>query len=104
LAKRRPALYEATMDRTWLVPLLAVLRPVSRLLPGLTIPGRDVFSARRQVDVRADVRGHLTAKRRSLHAHKSQRTGGIRTVQVLLALPKPLAKRVLGTEWFTRVP
>ena len=102
LAASRPLLLEATLDRTWLVRLLRVLRPLSRWLPGLTIPGNDVFTSRTDT-VAVDVRPHLRAKRASLAAHASQRSGGIRTVSVLLALPGPLARRVLGTEWFTVV-
>ena len=100
LAARRPRLLEATMDRTWLVRLLRVARPVGAPLPGLTIPGDDVFSAREQITLRADVSGQVEAKRAALAAHASQRGGGIRTVSLLLALPRPLARRVLGTEWF----
>jgi len=102
LASSRPLLLEATLDRTWLVRLLAVLRPVSRFLPGLTIPGVDVFTCRAHV-MAVDVRPQLTAKRASLAAHASQSTGGIRTVALLLVLPVPLARRVLGTEWFVEV-
>jgi LmbE family N-acetylglucosaminyl deacetylase len=104
LAASRPVLLEATVDRTWLVRVLRVLRPLARLLPGLTVPGDEVFSRRDDVDVVVDVRPQLTAKRRSLAAHVSQRTGGVRTSALLLALPQPLARRALGTEWFVEVP
>jgi len=36
-------------------------------------------------------------------AHASQSSGGIRTVAILLALPRPLVGKVLGTEWFVEV-
>jgi LmbE family N-acetylglucosaminyl deacetylase len=104
LAASRPMLLEATLDRTWLVRLLRTVRPLARLLPGLTIPGNEVFSSRDDVSVAVDVRPQLAAKRRSLAAHGSQRTGGLRTSALLLALPGPLARRVLGTEWFVEVP
>lgn len=104
IARSRPRLLEATLDRTWLVPLLRLVRPFSRLLPGLTIPGEDVFTARRSVTLAVDVRAQLPAKLASLAAHASQRGGGIRTASLLLALPRPLARRVLGTEWFVEVP
>jgi LmbE family N-acetylglucosaminyl deacetylase len=103
LARSRPVLLEATLDRTWLVRLLRVVRPVARLLPGLTLPGDEVFSRREDVTLAVDVRPQLAAKRASLAAHASQRGGGLRTVALLLALPRPLAGRVLGTEWFVEV-
>jgi LmbE family N-acetylglucosaminyl deacetylase len=100
LAARRPLLLEATRDRTWLVRLLRVVRPIDRLLPGLTIPGADIYTARADVSMAVDVRRHVDAKRAALAAHASQTRGGIRTIGLLLALPRPLARRVLGTEWF----
>lgn len=104
LAACRPRLLEATVDRTWLVRLLRLVRPVSWLLPGLTVPGDDdVFTGRDAITLAVDVRQQLTAKRASLAAHASQRRGGVRTVAILLALPRPLARRVLGTEWFVEV-
>jgi LmbE family N-acetylglucosaminyl deacetylase len=104
LAASPPRLLEATLDRTWLTRLLTLVRPVSWLLPGLTVPGSEIFSRRDDVTVTVDVRAQLAAKRASLAAHASQRSGGIRTIAVLLALPLPVARRVLGTEWFVEVP
>lgn len=98
-----PRLLEATLDRTALVRVLRVLRPLARVLPGLTLPADDVFSAPREITHRVDVRDQLAAKRAALAAHASQRGGGVRTVAILLALPAPLARRVLGTEYFTEV-
>lgn len=103
LATSRPLLLEATRDRTWLVRLMRLLRPVSRLLPGLTIPGNEVFSCREAITTVVDVRPQLRAKRAALAAHASQATGGIRTIRILLALPGPVARWVLGTESFTEV-
>jgi LmbE family N-acetylglucosaminyl deacetylase len=102
-ATRPPQLLEATIDRTWLVRLFRVARPFARLLPGLTIPGEEVFTRRQAITLTVDVRAQLAAKRASLAAHSSQTGGGIRTVRILLALPRPLARRVLGTEWFLDV-
>ena len=104
LAVRRPLLLEATLDRTWLVRLLRVLRPLARLLPGLTLPGDDIFSARGEVTHAVDVRSQLDAKRAALAAHASQATGGVRTIAVLLRLPRPVARLVIGTEWFVEHP
>lgn len=103
LARRRPLLLEATRDRRGLVRLLRVLRPLGPLLPGLTLPSDDIYADPR--DVRAvDVRDAVPAKRAALAAHASQATGGVRTVRLLLALPGPWARRVLGREWFVEVP
>jgi LmbE family N-acetylglucosaminyl deacetylase len=103
IAVRRPVLLEATRDRTWLLRLLRVVRPVAGLLPGLTIPGDAVFTAPSDVTMTIDVGNQLDAKRAALAAHRSQATGGVRTVALLLALPRPLARRVIGTEWFREV-
>ncbi|HEU5035452.1 MAG TPA: PIG-L family deacetylase [Nocardioides sp.] len=103
LAASRPLLLEATLDRTWLVRLLRLVRPAERLLPGLTVPGDDVFTGRDAIDLAVDVRPQLAAKRAALAAHASQRRGGLRTAAILLALPGPLARRVLGTEWFVAI-
>lgn len=103
LAVRRPRLLEATLDRTWLARLFRVARPVARLLPGLTVPGDEVFTARSEITLAVDVRDQLDAKRAALAAHRSQAGGGLRTLALLLALPRPLARRLLGTEWFTEV-
>lgn len=104
LASRRPLLLEATLDRTWLVRIVRILRPLEALLPGLTLPGDDIFTARTDLSRRIDVRSHIDAKRAALAAHASQTSGGVRTVGLALALPGPLARRVLGTEWFHAVP
>ena len=104
LAARRPELLEATIDRTWLLPVLRALRPFARLLPGVTLPGDDIYSPREAISLQVDVRDHLDAKRAALAAHASQAGGGVRTVAVLLRLPAPVARRVLGSEWFRSIP
>lgn len=107
-AQRRPRLLEATRDRDALLRLVRIARPFARLLPGLTLPGDDIYTARAELErlpaERADVRAHLEVKRDALRAHRSQAGGGLRTVALLLALPHPLAVRVMGTEWFLVVP
>jgi LmbE family N-acetylglucosaminyl deacetylase len=104
LARRRPELWEATLDSTWLVRVLRVLRPFARLLPGLTLPGDEIYSRRSDVSVAVDVRAQWGPKRAALAAHGSQASGGVRTIALLLALPRPLGRRLLGTEWFRVVP
>jgi LmbE family N-acetylglucosaminyl deacetylase len=103
LARRRPLLLEATRDRTGLVRLLRVVRPLALLLRGVTLPGDDIYADPADV-VRVDVRDAVDAKRAALAAHASQGSGGVRTVRILLALPGPLARRVLGREWFVELP
>ncbi len=99
-----PVLLEATVDRTALLPVLHALRRLARVLPLPRIPVDDeVFTARGDLTHRVDVRPHLGAKRAALAAHGSQQGGGPRTVALLLALPGPLARRVLGWEWFVQV-
>lgn len=104
LATRRPALVEATMDRTWLVRGLRLVRPFVQLLPGITLPGPEIYSPRGPFLRKLDVRAQVAAKQAALRAHDSQTGGGIRTVGILAGLPGLLARRVLGTEWLLEVP
>ncbi len=106
LAARRPRLLEVTLDRTWLVRAVRLARPWGRLVPGIVLPGDDIYSRRADLTpaLTFDVRDRLPQKRAALAAHRSQAGGGVRTVAILLALPRPLARRVLGTEWFLEAP
>ncbi len=98
-----PVLLEATLDRTLVDRLFGLLRRVSRVvsLPALPDTSR-AYTARADLTHEVDVRAHLDAKLASLRAHATQTTGGDRprTLTVLLGLPRPLARRVLGREWF----
>ena len=49
---------------------------------------------------RVDVRPFADAKRAAIAAHRSQLGPGLRTLRMLLALPDPLFRAVLGREWF----
>lgn len=106
LAAKRPRLLEATLDRTWLLRAVRALRPLVRLLPSITLPGDYIYSSRAELtlSLTIDVRDQLSQKRAALAAHTSQTSGGVRTVAILLALPRPLAHRIMGTEWFLEVP
>jgi LmbE family N-acetylglucosaminyl deacetylase len=96
-----PVVLEATIDRTWFVRAVRLLRLLGRFLPVPELPDERVaYTAREKITHRVDVSGHLDAKRAALRAHLSQQGGGARTVALLLALPRPLARLVLGTEWF----
>jgi LmbE family N-acetylglucosaminyl deacetylase len=98
-----PVVLEATVDR-------ALLQRVARLMrwiPGIAglVPATRFATAYlppEQLTHRVDVRAHLRAKKASLAAHASQTTGGrgVRTVSLLLRLPDPLLRRVLGQEWY----
>lgn len=93
---------EATVDRRPLqriARILARIPRVRRLIPPDHFAG--TYTAHEDVTHRVDVRPHLEAKRGALAAHGTQAGGApVRTVQLLLALPRPLARRVLGREWF----
>jgi LmbE family N-acetylglucosaminyl deacetylase len=53
------------------------------------------------------VRRYIDAKRASMQAHASQATadgGADRTLAAFLRMPRPLYRRVFGTEWYRRRP
>ncbi|MFN8192859.1 MAG: PIG-L family deacetylase [Nocardioidaceae bacterium] len=98
-----PRVLEATVDRTSLVRLAAVMRWVPglrRLVPPDGFAGS--FTAREELTHCVDVRPSLAAKRAALRAHHSQAGGGssVRTAAALLRLPTPVLGLVLGREWF----
>lgn len=96
---------EATIDRRPLqriAALLARIPRVRRLIPADRFAGS--YTDHAQVTHRIDVRPQLEAKRAALAAHGTQAGGApVRTIQLLLALPQPVAKRVLGREWFREI-
>ncbi|WP_300683190.1 PIG-L family deacetylase [Nocardioides sp.] len=101
-----PVVLEATIDRDLLARAARALRRISALVPVPAMPELDhAFLPRSEITHRVDVRGHLSAKVASLRAHHSQSEGGttVRTLALLLRLPGPLRRRVLGTEWFREV-
>jgi LmbE family N-acetylglucosaminyl deacetylase len=95
---------EATIDRGRLVRVAQILRwipGVSRLIPASGFAS--AYVARAELTHQVDVRRQLRAKRAALAAHASQATGGVRTVALLLRLPRLLSGPVLGREWFVEV-
>ncbi|WP_395695259.1 hypothetical protein [Nocardioides sp.] len=65
---------------------------------------RHAYTARADLTHRIDVRAELGRKRAALRAHVSQQGGGgPRTVALLLRLPGPMARVVLGHEWSREV-
>ncbi len=101
-----PLLLEATIDRDLLLRAVRVLRAVATVLPMPYLPDlRTAFTPRAELTHRIDVRPHLEQKLAALRAHASQADSdeGVRTLALLLRLPAPVRRRVLGTEWFRQV-
>jgi LmbE family N-acetylglucosaminyl deacetylase len=91
---------EATVDRRL---IQRAVRLVS-WLPGLNVAAADfrtAYTESGRITHEIDVRAHWRAKRRAMQAHVSQAGGGVRTLAILLRLPGPLFRLVLGREWFT---
>jgi len=103
---RTPVLLEASVDRDRLERVARTMRR----LPGLAhlVPTDGFAESYLPRDVlthEVDVRDHLHRKCAALAAHRSQARGGmsLRTVRLLLSLPRPLRARVLGREWFREI-
>jgi len=98
-----PLVLEATLDRRLVQRAVRVVQAVPFVLPEVRAADFDhAYSA--AVTHRVDVRAHLAAKRAAMAAHASQATADSaqRTLALLLRLPGPVFRRVLGTEWFTQ--
>ncbi len=101
-----PLVLEATVDRELMLRATRVLRALARVLPVPHLPDvRTSFTPRAALTHRVDVRPHLEEKVCAMRAHHSQGGGGdgVRTLALLLRLPRGLRRRVLGTEWFREV-
>ncbi len=101
-----PVVLEATVDRRALLRAVRLLSVLGRVLPLPAIPDlRAAYTDPADLTHCVDVRDVLDAKRAAMRAHASQAGGdqGVRTLQLLLRLPRPLARRVLGREWFREV-
>lgn len=101
-----PVVLEATVDRRALLRGVLLLRSLSRFVRLPHLP--DLNSAYTDHDALThcvDVRGFLDAKRTAMRAHTSQASSneGARTLDLLLRLPRPVARVVLGREWFREV-
>jgi LmbE family N-acetylglucosaminyl deacetylase len=100
-----PAVLEATIDHDLIGRAERVLRRLGRVVPVPELPDlSEAYTARADLTHRVDVRRHLPARRASLRAHATQSTGAadgdVRTLALLLRLPWPLRRVVLGHEWF----
>jgi LmbE family N-acetylglucosaminyl deacetylase len=97
---------EATLPRETLMRVTRLLNRVGIRPGGMTAGDfADAYRARDEITHEIDVRPWLAAKRAALSAHASQASGGpdVRTVRLLSRLPDPLARKVLGREWFVEV-
>jgi LmbE family N-acetylglucosaminyl deacetylase len=105
-AARTPRVLQATLDRSRLRHAIRLLQ-LLRLVPPGTVTDRlsTWFAGPTEITHRIPVRRYADAKRAALACHASQATGGDgpRTTAILLALPKPLFRRVCGTEWFAEL-
>ena len=98
-----PLVLEATVARESLQRGVRLLNRVG-VRPG-GVRSEDLsaaFRPRAAITHEVDVRPWVAAKQRALAAHASQAAGGdnIRTVALLARLPRPVARAVLGREWF----
>jgi LmbE family N-acetylglucosaminyl deacetylase len=98
-----PVVLEATVDRG---PLHRIIRLIAKLpfVPSGLDPDRfaTAYTASQDLTHKVDVRPYIAQKRASMAAHASQASAdeGVRTLAMLLKLPKPLYRRALGHEWF----
>jgi LmbE family N-acetylglucosaminyl deacetylase len=101
-----PRVLEATVPRETLTRGVRLLNRVG-IRPGGMVVGdfADAYRSRAEITHEIDVKPWLTAKLGALAAHASQASGGadVRTVRLLSRLPRPLARVVLGREWFVEI-
>jgi LmbE family N-acetylglucosaminyl deacetylase len=94
---------EATADRALLQRVVRFLRRIRFLLPGLFIPSADqAYTARTDLTHVVDITETVDVKRAAIKAHASQSTApsGVRTLGLILRLPRPLYRRAFRREWF----
>ncbi len=98
-----PVVLEATIDRDVVRRGVRLLSLIRWVLPGLSIPSaQNTYTARRDITHRIDIRDELPVKRAAIAAHVSQATApsGVRTLRLILKLPRPVFARVFRYEWF----
>ncbi len=99
-------LLEATLPREPLARSVGVAHRFRNLVPALRGLDPDTWSVahtpRAEITHRVNVRDFTDAKRAALAAHASQSRADadVRTLQVLLALPRPVFRLMMGWEWF----
>jgi LmbE family N-acetylglucosaminyl deacetylase len=102
-----PQVFEATVPRDLLLRGIRLASKVYRFPPEFDPTSFErAFTASADITHRVDVRGHLDQKRASMAAHASQATAddGDRTLAAFLRMPKPLYRKVFGTEWYRLRP
>lgn len=102
-----PAVLQATAPREMLRRIVRIAAKVPGVLDVSDARRFDVaFSPAASITHRVDVRADLDAKIAALAAHASQATSdaGPRTLRLMLGLPRPLQRLVLGREWFVGPP
>jgi LmbE family N-acetylglucosaminyl deacetylase len=101
-----PRVLAATADRQQVLRAVRLLHRV-HVRPGGATPERlaESFTDSADITHEIDVRPWVGVKQAALRTHASQATGGadLRTVRLLSRLPRPIASRVLGREWFVEV-
>jgi LmbE family N-acetylglucosaminyl deacetylase len=98
-----PRVLEATIPRESLMRVVRLLNLIGIRPGGMTAARFSrAYRSRTEITHEIDVRPWLPAKLAALSAHASQTGGGgdVRTIRLLSRLPRPLALRVLGREWF----
>jgi LmbE family N-acetylglucosaminyl deacetylase len=98
-----PRVLEATIPRESLMRVVRLLNLIGIRPGGMTAARFSrAYRSRTEITHEIDVRPWLPAKLAALAAHASQTGGGgdVRTIRLLSRLPRPLALRVLGREWF----
>ncbi|MGI8699601.1 MAG: PIG-L deacetylase family protein [Nocardioidaceae bacterium] len=98
-----PIVLEATADRDVLRRVVRLLRALHWVLPGLVLPSAETaYTARRDITHRIDICAQLAVKRAAIAAHVSQSTApsGVRTLWLILKLPRPVFARAFRYEWF----
>ncbi|HET8616172.1 MAG TPA: PIG-L family deacetylase [Actinomycetales bacterium] len=100
---RTPVVLQATLPRERLHRAVRLGARVPGLLD--SVDPHDflrAFTPRSAITHTIDVRDHLGEKRAAMAAHVSQTTSdvGPRTLDLLLRLPSPILRAVVGHEWF----
>ena len=98
-----PRVFEATVPRDLLLRGIRLAGRVYRFPPEFDPTSFErAFTASADITHRVDVRRYLDQKRASMAAHASQATAddGDRTLAAFLRMPRPLFRRVFGTEFY----
>lgn len=100
-----PVLLEATVPRALVLAGARIVRVLPGGPPVDLDRMRTAYLPRAEITHRIDVHGYVDVKLAGLAAHASQQAGGtgFRTVTMLRRLPGPVARVVVGREWFREV-